>query len=314
VTRSNAVLEPLPIRSVLVPLDGSPFAEHALPWAVAIARKARARLRLALVHQPPEPPPADKGTARMFTRMEVMLRKSQRDYLRGVAARIKAEGPLQVATATLEGTPARAIATYVDEIGVDLVAMTTHGRGGLERAWLGSVADELVRTLEVPVLLIRPHEGAPGEPKVEEILVALDGSRRAEASLPPAMSLAALLGARLTLLQGVEPVLIMMDAPTPFARTVDDELSAIRRDEARDYLGDLAERVTAAGVTAKPIAVLAPGALEAIHAAARAPSVGLIALATHGRGGLRRLLLGSVADKLVRAGELPVLVTRQRGR
>jgi nucleotide-binding universal stress UspA family protein len=306
--------EPLPIRSILVPLDGSAFAEQALPWATVIARKTRARLRLALVHRTPDAPPADRRSRQLYTRIELSLRKAQRDYLRAAAARIKAEGPPQVATAMLDGLPGPAVAGYVSEVGVDLVVMTTHGRGGLERAWLGSVADHLVRSLETPVLLIRPIEVAVPSPEPEEILVPLDGSRRAEAALPPAMAMATLLGARLALFQAVSPVPEMVDAPTMFARTFDDELTTLRRAEAKDYLEDVATRVTAAGVTAKSVVVLDVNPVEAIQAAARAPGVGMIALATHGRSGLRRMVLGSLADKLVRTSDRPVLVTRPRGR
>lgn len=310
----RAGLEPLRIRSMLLPLDGSPFAEHAIPWATALARAARAKLRLTLVHQPPEPPPADRASRRLYTQVQLALRKSQREYLRATATRIKAEYAIRVTSATLHGTPGPAIARYVDEIGSDLIVMTTHGRGGLQRAWLGSVADHLVRSLEIPVLLVRPVEGVAASPRVEEILVTLDGSRRAEAALPPAMAVATLLGARLTLLQATAPVPLMWDSPTPVTASFDDELSALRRAEAKDYLEDVAGEVRAAGIEARPIAVLAANPVEAIQGAARAPSVGLIALATHGRTGLRRMVLGSVADKLVRSSEVPVLVTRPRGR
>jgi nucleotide-binding universal stress UspA family protein len=112
----------------------------------------------------------------------------------------------------------------------------------------------------------------------------------------------------------VAPVPVMMDAPIPFAGTFDDGLSALRRNEAKDYLEDVAAQVTAGGVEARPTAVLAANPVEAIRAAAQAPGVGMIAVATHGRSGLRRLVLGSVADKLIRTSELPVLVTRPRGR
>ena len=313
-TRRPVASEPLRIRSILLPLDGSPFAEQALPWATAIARKARARLRLALVHQVPHPFPPDESSRRLYTRVELMLRKSQREYLRGVAGRIKAEGPLQVVTAALEGAPAPSIGAYVSEVGVDMVVLTTHGRGGLERAWLGSVADQLVRSLEVPVLLIRPTEGSAPAPRLEEILVPLDGSRRAEAALPAAMAMATLFGARLALIQGVEPAAMMVNAPMSFPAPFDEELTALRRSEAKDYLDDIAERLSGEGVATTASAVLCAGPFEAIQAAAKAPGIGMIALATHGRGGLRRMVLGSVADKLVRAGELPVLVTRPRGR
>jgi nucleotide-binding universal stress UspA family protein len=303
------------IRSVLVPLDGFPFAEQALPWAVAIARAARARLRLALVHQVPSPPPLDEASTRLYVQIEVALRKSQGEYLRRIAERIRREHKVQVAKAMLDGPPAPALRDYVRDIGVDLVVMTTHGRGGIERAWLGSVADQLVRSLEIPLLLIRPKESAaPALPIVEEILVPLDGSRRAEAALPAAVAMASLLGARLALVQAVQPVMIATDPPTSFPMGFDEELTALQRGEAQDYLDGMAEQVTGLGVPASAAAVLGGGAFETIQAAAQAPGTGMVALATHGRGGWRRLVLGSVADKLVRAGDHPVLVTRPGGR
>ena len=305
------------IRSVLVPLDGSAFAEQALPWAAAIARASRARLRLALVHQQPTPPPLDELSSRLYTKIELALRKSQDAYLRRQAERMREEHELQVTKAMLQGTPAAAIADYVRDLGVDLVVMTTHGLGGIRRAWLGSVADRLVRSLEVPMLLIRPREDAapPREaPEVREILVALDGSRRAEAVLPPAAGLARLWGATLVLIQVVHPVVMLTDPPTVFPTGFDEELSRLARDQAQDYLDGVVERLAAEGVAASSAAVLGSSAFDTIHDAARAPATGIIALATHGRGGVRRLVLGSVADKLVRGGALPVLVARPRRR
>ncbi len=158
--KRSAAPEPLRIRSVMVPLDGSPLAEQALPWAIAIARKARARLRLAMVHRLALLSPL-ADTVGLYTKVELAVRKSQRDYLHDTAGRVKAEAAIQVATAILEGEPAPALAGYAKETGADLVVMTTHGRGRLERAWLGSVTDELMRTLGVPMPVIRPGEREP---------------------------------------------------------------------------------------------------------------------------------------------------------
>jgi nucleotide-binding universal stress UspA family protein len=311
----SAAPELMRLRSVLVPLDGSPFAEQALPWAIAIARAARARLRVALVHQVPSPPPLDETSVRLYTQIELALRKSQREYLRRLVERVRREHEVQTAAAMLQGSPAPALGDYVREMGPDLVVMTTHGRGGIRRAWLGSVADRLVRSLEVPMLLIRPKEdGGPSDqvPAVAEILVALDGSRRAEGALSPAAALAKLLGARLALVQVVPPVVLATDPPLPFPTGYDEDLSRLQQQEAQDYLDGVAERLTASGVPASGAAVLASGGsvFDTIQDAARAPTTGMVALATHGWGGLRRVALGSVADKLVRAGEHPVLVTR----
>jgi nucleotide-binding universal stress UspA family protein len=177
------------------------------------------------------------------------------------------------------------------------------------------VADQLVRTLEIPLLLIRPQEGSvQPEPRVGEILIPLDGSRRAEGALPVALSVASLLGAGLALVQVVLPVFFTIDESVALPRSVDEEVSALRRRQAQDYLDEVAERLRRSGVPASGAAVLGTSVYDAIEAIARSPAIGLIALATHGRGGLRRLVLGSVADKLVRAGDLPVLVIRPRGR
>jgi nucleotide-binding universal stress UspA family protein len=302
---------------VLVPLDGSPFAEQALPWAAAIARATPARLRLALVHQAPSPPPIDRATGGLYAKIELALRKSQDGYLATVAERMQKEHQVQVAKAILQGAPARALGEYVREVGVDLVVMTTHGVGGIRRAWLGSVADRLVRSLEIPMLLIRPREDAAlsaKAPEVREILVALDGSRRAEAVLPAAEALAGILGAKLVLIQMVRPVVLKTDPPLPFPTGYDDELTRLTREQAQDYLDGVVQRLNAQGLSTTGVAVLGGSAFDAIQEASRAPGTGMLALATHGRGGVRRMVLGSVADKLVRGGELPVLVTRPKGR
>jgi nucleotide-binding universal stress UspA family protein len=315
--RRASASPPIRIRSVLVPLDGSPFAEQALPWAAAIAVAALARLRLTLVHQSPSPPPLDEGTRRLYTRIELALRKSEREYLAKVADRLRQQHGAHVAKATLQGAPAPALVRYVREVEPEIVVMTTHGAGGIRRAWIGSVADQLVRSLETPLLLIRPREGEPVADQVagtREILVALDGSRRAEAALPPAATLAMLLQARLALIRVVHPIVRLTDPVRRFPLGFDEELTRLGRAEAQDYLEGVAERLSEAGAPASGVTVLGSSVFEAIQDAARAPGTGMIALASHGRGGVPRLVLGSVADKLVRGGELPVLVTRPRGR
>lgn len=309
--KRSAAPEPLRIRSVMVPLDGSPLAEQALPWAIAIARKARARLRLAMVHRLTLLPPL-ADTVGLYTKVELAVRKSQRNYLHATAGRVKAEAAIQVATAILEGEPAPALAGYARETGADLVVMTTHGRGGLERAWLGSVADELMRTLGIPMLVIRPGEGGASAALLERILVPLDGSRQAEAVLPVALAMASLFDASLALRRVVLPVALMTSPPASFPAGIDTELTAIEQRRAQAYLDRLVEQLRGVGARVSGAAVLGRAVFETILTTAQERGPGMVALATRGRGGLRRMLLGSVADKLVRRGDLPVLVTRPR--
>ena len=307
--------DPAPFRSILVPLDGSPLAEQAIPLASRIAQPAGSKVRLALVHRLPAAP-LDPAAASLFTTIEVATRKAERAYLRGVQATLRERGVRLSAAVTLTGNAGPALAEQVRDLGIDLVVMATHGRGGLRRAWLGSVADYLVRTLEIPVMLVRPADGqAPAEPRpAGRILVPVDGSALAEEALGPATALARLWDAELALLHVVPPVVLSIDGAVPLPSAYDEELTALSRAQAQDYLDDLVERLQVQGVRASGVAVVAWSTVDAILEVGRPGRAEAIVLATHGRGGLRRLVLGSVADKLVRVGEVPVLVCRPRGR
>ncbi|HEX6106596.1 MAG TPA: universal stress protein [Gemmatimonadales bacterium] len=305
--------KPGPFNLIVVPLDGSHWAEHALPCAAAIARAARGRLRLVLVHQLP-PPPGDRESLKMYTSLEVSVRRSQRAYLREVASRLREGWGIQVTSVSPDGPVGPTLLRYLHELGADLVVMATHGRGALGRALLGSVADHVVRSAEMPVLLVRPpaDESTPPDSawSPAEILVPLDGSTLAEAALEPAAELARLLGARLSLVQVIVPVATMTDPPLPFPAGYDEHLTELRRTEAQDYLDDTAEGLRERGLQVGAAAVIGASAAGALLDLSRPGRSGLVVIASHGHGGLRRLALGSVADKLVRAAEVPTLVVR----
>jgi len=309
------VRDPSPFRSILVPLDGSPLAEQAVPLASGIAQRGGGKLRLALVHQVPSAPVAT--AARLLASTESATRKAERAYLRGVQTSLREGGTRLSSAVTLTGTPGPALAQYARESGVDLVVMATHGRGGIRRAWLGSVADDLIRTLAVPVLLMRPGDGGPApipRPSADQILVPLDGSPLAESALEAAAALARIWDGELTLLQVVWPVLLSADPALPLPSAYDEELTDMVRAQAQDYLDTLVERMRGRGIRASGAAVVGWNAVNCILDLARPERVACVVLATHGRGGLRRLALGSVADKLVRGADVPVLVCRPAGR
>jgi nucleotide-binding universal stress UspA family protein len=308
-------LQPSPFRSILVPLDGSPLAEQALPLAADLAGRAGAKLRLALVHRVP-PAPLDPASARMFTAMELATRKSERSYLRALQTRLREGGTRLSSAVTLTGAVGQTLTGYVRELGLDLVVMATHGRGGLRRAWLGSVADHLVRSLEVPVLLVRPSDGGrPAKaPAVERILVPLDGSSLAEEALETAAELARLWQAEVSLLQVVSPVVTVPDPMFAAPSAYDQDMTALCLKQAEEYLDDLVGELRAKGLRASCAAMVGWSAAETILTAARPERASLIVLASHGRTGLSRLALGSVADKLIRGSDVPVLVRRPAGR
>jgi nucleotide-binding universal stress UspA family protein len=305
-------------RKLLVPLDGTPGSEHALPWALAIAERAGATLTLAHVHHPAPP---------VYTGMEVTgdlavdqtLRQSGLDYLVRLAGQLRAVSTVQVSWQQPEGSPADELCRYAADNGIDLVVMTTHARGPVARFLLGSVADEFVRKAERPTLLIRPaSEQAPdlsSRPSVAGVWVPLDGSELAEQVLEPATALARLMGAGLKLIAVAEvpegkghaqaelvdytPAVPGHVAPEAGSRNALRYLRGVA-ERLRGSVSDLSERV----VVDHPIA-------QAILNEVRSQPHALIALATHGRG-LTRLVLGSVATEVIRHASCPVLVYRPR--
>jgi nucleotide-binding universal stress UspA family protein len=300
-------------RTMVVLLDGSSFSEHALPLAQALARRAKARLHLVQVFDPPMPPPYAQTIQAYETHIEPELKKRANLYLRDLQERAWSAGVDDVTVALLDGCIGEAIEKELGAAKADLVVMTTHGRGALSRFFLGSVADRLVRQSPVPLLLLRPHEGeAVPADLPRRLLIPLDGSLLAEQIMPAALTLAGLLNAECTLLR-VVPWLGPADTQDDWAGLPPDgrrwleklrELHEEEMQQAREYLEklgrhQLATRVVSAGQPAQAI-------LD------EAGNGALIALATHGRHGLPRLFLGSVADKVIRSASGPILVYRPR--
>jgi nucleotide-binding universal stress UspA family protein len=264
--------------SILVPVDGSPLAEAALPIAFAIAKRAGGTVELAMVY------------AETFPPQPIALAQQ---YLDDLTSRVRQRMGDSVSSVLLEGPVAPTLVKHTEKRGSDIVVMTTHGRGGLERAWMGSVADQLIRTIDIPLIIVRPREdGSVPEFAPGEILVALDGSTLAERALRPAAALARLWDAEMSLLQIIQPLPQGGEPALPLPAGYVAELTRISREVASEYLSVHAEHLRRSGIE-----VASP------------TRIGLLALATHGRGGLRRIVLGSVTDKVVRGAQVPVLVT-----
>jgi nucleotide-binding universal stress UspA family protein len=314
-------------RSVLVPLDGSEFSEHALPLAVDIVRKAGGTLHLCHVQAPVATVYSETPLFlqdNLAQQMSATERKRLQAYLEGVAGRIRNTVPGIVVTTNLqEGEPAVTLQKHADVAGIDLVLMTSHARGAVGRFWLGSVADELLRHLPVPILVVRPaanlpQVGAEVLPKV--IVVPLDGTPLAEQMVRTAADVAKVCDAGLTLLRVIKPV-VAMTPPVggasmgQMAAELIDRLTAVQKElrkEALTYLERVAAPFRAEGLRVTTRVTQDEQPAVAILSEAELEGAGLIALATHGRRGLSRLVLGSVADKVVRAAKMPVLLCRPR--
>jgi len=296
---------------ILVPLDGSELAQRALPLAAELARRSGAPVELVHVHVPISPDPIHvEGLPVIDEDMHSLRRAHERAYLEQARDRL---GPgVAASAALLDGPVATSLSAHARAVGAWLILLTTHGRGGLERIWLGSVADELARVSPVPVLLIRPEPVAAAG-RFGRILVPLDGSKRGETILEHAVRLARVAGdAELVLFEVVQPVDAAVWLPQgelSVAVPAGDFLRR-RREGARAYLEEAARPLAAAGLRVRTRVEVAGSVAAAILEAARAEQVDLVALATHGRSGLARVALGSVADKVVRGSRTPVLLFR----
>jgi nucleotide-binding universal stress UspA family protein len=293
-------------RSLVVPLDGSPFGEHALPLALAIARRAGASVRLVHVHSPLESS-CDPGRLYPDGALDAWRQRSRREYLDGLLRRLERVAAVPVTPVLTQG---REVPTSLAEAAgaTDLVVMATHGRGPLGRLWHGSVADALLRRVTAPLLLVRGHEAPAdltGDPAVRHVLIPLDGSAASEQALGPALDLGALTGAGHTLLRVIRSA---PDWSVACGRWPADD-GGFR--EAMGYLRRLSERLggPARKVRARLVRGEEPPA-AAILRHARRHDADLIALTTRGRGALSRLFRGSVADRVVRGADVPVLVVR----
>jgi nucleotide-binding universal stress UspA family protein len=296
-------------RSLLVPLDRSLFAEQALPLALNIARRAGARLDLVAVHALYALEDPHAGWCAFDHDGDAECKRQEQHYLDASAKRVTAVAPVPVTAEVLSGsnvlqeTVAESLLERARVSKTDLIVMATHGRAPLSRIALGSVADELIHRATVPILLVRPSEATPDflrEPVLDNILIPLDGSPLAQPALGPALDLACLMQARCTLLRVVEPHSTHHEGANGLPEKAEAEI----------YLRRIAARLREHGLQVRTRLVAARHVAEAILEEAEVQESNVIALATHGRSRIHRLLLGSVADKLVRLAACPLLVYR----
>lgn len=291
-------------KKILIPLDGSETAEAILPFVQEIASRTGGDITVMTAVQP---------VAIWDTTVTVTVLENEEasavDYLKQVMAKIPGKQKCRV----VRGEAAEAILEAADEENADLIAISTHGRSGLARWLFGSTAGKVLESAKVPVLFLRPKtgedKGAPG-PVVKKILVPLDGSDLASSILPPVEEFAKTMGATLVLVHAVTPITALpgFETQAPAAINILDELQR----HAQEYLAKLVAEVKARGVEATGLVAI-DDPVHAILEAADETRADLIAVATHGRGGLGRAILGSVADGVVRrSADVPCLVLRAK--
>ena len=292
-------------KNIMLPVDGSHFSELALPLAVQIARKSAARLHIVRVHVSG----VQTAEAVISENYEELVRDWERDALSAARARATELG-VDTTAELLEGPIVDGLQRFISAAGIDLVVMTTHGRGGIRRAVMGSVAEQCVRRTEVPILMIHPRserdEVTTSVRELKRILVPLDGSAESEAVLPHAVRLAQLAGAEIVLTR-------VATAPFDIAITIGVEA-------LKDYLDRLRHQAETYLIAVKqtlpkdlPVTYIARGAERAPQAIvdiAESQKADLIAMATHGRTGWARVAIGSVAESVLHKSATPVLLIK----
>jgi nucleotide-binding universal stress UspA family protein len=273
---------------ILVPLDGSPEARAALPYAAALATPGTEIILLIVVRSGVDADVAGAG-------------------LETAAQRLRVAGQT-VRTEVATGDPARRIVDMATDLRAEMIVMASHGRGALGRLIYGSVADRVARDATIPTMVVRARQAVTGPVGITRLVVPLDGSPLAEAALPVATAISRRLGTPLLLVRVVDPTDLMPPAvgigeAIPFE--IYDEAEQEMEQDARNYLDATAKKLHDQGLRVATSVLTGPPA-SSIEEATHLGDV--LVLASHERTGVLRWLLGSVAEKLTREDESPVIL------
>lgn len=293
-------------KQILVSLDGSAFAEAALPLALEISRRTGANVHLATVLEP--------VTSFAYEGWEGAAVEWSDQYLEDVLARIEGSAGGDVTRAVLSGHTVEMLQGECDARNVDLVVMASHGRGTMSRMWLGSVADGFVRQTSATVILVRPEEEA--EPvqnfdhTFETLLVPLDGSELSEDALAHATEFGELFDSAYHLTRIVSYPVDIASPYLPHTAQLNQQIMEDAKKGAADYLEAHAENMRRRGLRVTTSVAVDAQAGHGIISEAEAVGADMVAMATHGRKGLSRAILGSAADKVLRGIHRPLLLHR----
>jgi nucleotide-binding universal stress UspA family protein len=288
--------QPNSLRTILVALDGSTRAECALPLAERLASALGSRLLLVRVVEPSahlsdlagEIPPW-----RVNQELSAIEDEATQEYLARVAATVRSHGIDQVTIRAARGQPASVLLALLSSGQADLVVMASHGYGGVQRALFGSVADRLIQRSSVPILVVHPEGDERRYLRLARALVPLDGSAVAEDALRLVRLLAGPLLRHVTLVRVVNP-----------------ELPASELTAAQNYLAAtsavLAAAVSERGCVVEDALLVGYEAEQILRRSQ--DGYDLIILCTHGRSGLQRWLLGSVAQSVVHGAHIPTFL------
>lgn len=293
-------------KTIMVPTEGTGFDREAIRVALRLATKTDAVIHLVRVMKTSPLIGVVPGSeVAMVAEVAGATRDRELSALYMLAAECRELTNATIVTALEDGPIADVLEAYCARVSPDLIVISSHGRHGIARFSLGSVTDSLIRNAHVPVLVVKPERSYLNPHAVERfnrMIIPLDGSTLAEEILPSAIRLAKLEQAEIILLQ----VLCAQDenAASNLSRAWWEDALPM----AHDYLNRVATRLRLSGLEVSTDIVVGTTVADAIDAFAKSRRAGLVAIATHGRSGLRRAVRGSVADELMRNGAISLLV------
>ncbi len=312
-------------RRIAVPLDGTISSQQAIPWALTIAHAADCPVDLIHVTLSSVTETHLYGVSLLNSNVDE-VRKIAHRQLKSLADEITETG-VPATPIVLEGGEIReTLITQLRKSGTDLVVMATRDVGPVERLMLGSVTASVVRHVHSPVLVIRADDDRAVSPNaaraIRHILVPLDGSAFGDAILPHVRRLASLLHSEVTLFAALQPVMTAaamatdVGAPNVIAMRVgahDDEPGAAQSAARRESLERAGEPLRASGLAVHTAVLVDDHPARAIVDYANSHGADAIAMTTHGRGALKRMVMGSVSLYVLRSSGLPMLISRPDG-
>lgn len=301
---------------ILVPLDGSELSEVALPYAEELACRLETQVTLFQVLTLPYHEYPIKGEVALvpYTDEEMKLLKANaRDYLKKAGFKLRKKG-IPVKTEVVIGSAAREIIRLADTTKADMVVMSTHGRSGITRWVLGSVASKVVMAAKQPVALIRAKGARPSVREkdiLDKVLAPLDGSKESEVVLPHIVELASKFKAEVTLFHMFTAAYSFISEDS-FGEEQLKKLESMRT-FAKEYIEKVAAQLKRNGISAKANfkEVIMGTEAEEIIKLADEIQADVIAMSTHGRSGIGLWALGSVAEKVLHAGNAPLFLVRE---
>jgi nucleotide-binding universal stress UspA family protein len=304
-------------KRILVPLDGSKTAESALPYARGLAEKLDAEVELLEVIDVAEIPAEVSDQTAFADNLRDHVNRRLNQYLAPIA---ESFSPMRAKCRVEQGSPATVIIGTAAADKETLIIMASHGRSGLQRWLLGSVAEKVLRGTANPLLLVRAAEPAPsaGQATFGSIVVALDGSELGEMALAPALELSRALKIALVLVRAYQlPITAYYradDYPASAAAFIPSYAEVVEEmgREAREYIDAKMKELRDQGLEHVRAEILEGNAADEVIKLAGSQKNSLIAMCTHGRSGVKRWMLGSITEKVVHYSATPVLVIPAR--